>query len=75
MTDLVPSPLTISEIRKLKGRSLARIDREQKILASGSLGAERLVLNIALDYMERHPGMSWSQAVFAAQAYCDRTHC
>jgi hypothetical protein len=24
--------------------------------------------------MERHPGMTWSQAVFAAQAYCDRTH-
>lgn len=75
MTDLVPSPLTTSDIRKLKGRSLTRIDREQKMLASGPLGAERLVLNIALDFMERHPGMSWSQAVFAAQAYCDRTHC
>ena len=74
MTDLVPSPLPISELRKLKGRALARIDREQKMLASGPLGTERLVLNIALDYMERHPGMTWSQAVFAAQAYCDRTH-
>jgi hypothetical protein len=74
MKDVIPPPLTTSDIRKLKGRSLARIDREQKMLASGSLGAERLIFNIALDYMERHPGMSWSQAVFAAQAYCDRTH-
>ncbi|MEN3812050.1 hypothetical protein ABH309_05070 [Chromobacterium piscinae] len=74
MTAIVPSPLATSELRKLKGRALARIDREQKMLASGPLGAERLVLNIALDYMERHPGMTWSQAVFAAQTYCDRTH-
>lgn len=74
MTDSVPSPLATSDLRKHKGRALARIDREQKMLASGPLGAERLVLNIAVDYMERHPGMSWSQAVFAAQAYCDRAH-
>jgi len=74
MTDLVPSPLAAPERRKLKGRALARIDREQKMLASGPLGTERLVLNIALDYMERHPGMTWSQAAFAAQAYCDRVH-
>ena len=74
MTDLVPSPLATSDLRKLKGRALARIDQEQKMLASGPLGAERLVLNIALDYMERYPGMSRSQAIFAAQAYCDRAH-
>lgn len=74
MTDLVPSPLATSDLRKLKGRTLSRIDSEQKMLASGPLGAERLVLNIALDYMERHPGMTWSLAVFAAQAYCDRAH-
>ena len=74
MTDLVPSPLITSDLRKLKGRALARIDREQKMLASGPLGAPRLVLNIALDYMERHPNMPWSEAVFAAQAYCDRAH-
>ncbi len=74
MTDIVPSPLASSELRKLKGRTLARIDCEQKMLASGPLGAERLVLNVALDYMERHPGMPFSQAVFAAQAYCDRAH-
>lgn len=74
MTDLVPSPLATSDLRKLKGRTLSRIDSEQKMLASGPLGAERLVFNIALDYMERHPGMTWSQAVFAAQAYCDRAH-
>lgn len=75
MMDLAPLPLTTPDIRKLKGRSLTRIDREQKMLTSGSLGAERLILNIALDYMERHPGMSWNHAIFAAQAYCDRTHC
>lgn len=74
MKDLVPSPLSTSDLRKLKGRALTRIDDEQKMLASGQLGAQRLVLNIALDYMERHPGMAWSQAVFAAQAYCDRAH-
>jgi hypothetical protein len=74
MKDLVPSPLPTSDLRKLKGRALARIDCEQKMLASGPLGAQRLVLNIALDYMERHPGMTWNQAVFAAQAYCDRAH-
>lgn len=74
MTDLVPSPLPTSELSKFKGRALARIDREQKMLASGPLGAERLVFNIALDYMERHSGMSWSEAVFAAKAYCDRAY-
>lgn len=74
MTDLVPFPLATPELRKLKGRALTRIDSEQKMLASGPLGAERLVLNIALDYMERHPSMPWSEAIFAAQAYCDRAH-
>ncbi|OWQ77994.1 hypothetical protein CEE63_03010 [Stenotrophomonas maltophilia] len=74
MVDLAPSLLVTSERRKHKGRTLARIDSEQKMLASGPLGPERLVLNIAIDYMERHPGMTFSQAVFAAQAYCDRAH-
>lgn len=74
MTHLVPSPLPTLELRKLKGRALTRIDNEQKMLTSGPLGTERLVLNIALDYMERHPSMSLSEAIFAAQAYCDRAH-
>lgn len=74
MSNLIPSPLSIPELRKLKGRALARLDREQKMLGSGPLGAERLILNIALDYMERHPNMSREQAIFAAQAYCDRAH-
>ena len=74
MTDLILSPLATPELRKLKGRALARIDREQKMLASGPLGAERLVLNIALAYMESRPCMPWNQAVFAAQAYSDRAH-
>jgi hypothetical protein len=74
MKDLTPSVLATSERRKHKGRTLARTDSEQKMLASGRLGPERLILNIAIDYMERHPGMSFGQAVFAAQAYCDRAH-
>lgn len=74
MKDLRPSVLPTFERRKHKGRTLARIDSEQKMLASGPLGRERLVLNIAIEYMERHPGMSFDQAVFAAQAYCDRAH-
>lgn len=60
--------------RKLKGRALARIDREQKMISSGPLGAERLILNVAMDFMEKHPGMSWDQALLAAMGYCDRTH-
>lgn len=74
MRDIVPSPLPTHELRKLKGRALTRLDSEQKMLASGPLGPERLVLNIAIDYKERHPSMSWDMAVFAAQAYCDRAH-
>ncbi|TIK64139.1 hypothetical protein E4416_17170 [Stenotrophomonas maltophilia] len=74
MTDLTSSALATSERRKHKGRTLARIDSEQRMLASGPLGPERLILNIAIDYMERHPGMSFGQAVVAAQAYCDRAH-
>ena len=74
MSDLVPTPYTGTDLRKHKGRTLARIDREQQMLNSGPLGAERLVLNIAIDFMERHPGMNMEQAIFAAQAYCDRAH-
>lgn len=74
MSNLIPAPLSTPELRKLKGRALVRLDSEQKMLGSGPLGAERLILNIALDYMERHPNMSWDQAVFAAQAYFDRAH-
>ncbi|MEE1932869.1 hypothetical protein V0R50_06530 [Pseudomonas sp. 148P] len=74
MSDIIPSPLSTPQLRRLKGRALARIDHEQKMLVSGPLGAERLILNIALDYMERHPSMSREQAIFAAQAYFDRAH-
>lgn len=71
MSNIVHSP---SHLRKLKGQTLSRFDSEQKMLASGPLGAERLIMNIALDFMEKHPYMSLEQAIFAAQAYCDRTH-
>lgn len=71
MSNVIKSP---SELRKLKGRTLARFDQEQKILSSGPLGAQRLIMNIALDFMEKHSDMTLEQALFAAQAYCDRTH-
>lgn len=77
MSDLAPTlrpALPASDLRKKKGRALAQIDREQKMLGSGPLGSQRLLLNIALDYMERHQGMSFDQALFAAHAYCDRVH-
>lgn len=66
--------ISTSELRKLKGKALTRIDREQKVLHSGQYGVPRLVMNIALDFMEKYPTMSWGDALFAAQAYCDRTH-
>lgn len=74
MADIVPTPRPNHELRKLKGRALARLDREQKMRVSGPLGDKRLILNIAVDYMEQHPNMTWDEAVFAAQAYCDRAH-
>lgn len=63
-----------SELSKSKGRTLTRIDKEQKMLTSGTLGATRLLVNIAIDFMEKHPSMSFEQAYFAAQAYCERTY-
>ncbi|CQH23726.1 TPA: hypothetical protein ACPZMO_001451 [Yersinia enterocolitica] len=66
--------LTTPNLRKIKGRNLARLDNEQKMLSSGPLGEQRLILNIALDFMEKHPHMSWNEACFAAGAYYDRTH-
>ena len=74
MTKNVYPSLSTSDLRKHKGRALMRIDQEQKMLNSGSLGSERLIMNVALDYMERYPSMSYQDAIFAAQAYCDRTH-
>lgn len=71
MSNIIKSP---SELRKLKGRTLARFDQEQKTLSSGPLGAQRLILNIALDFMEKHSNMTWEQALFAAKAYFDCTH-
>jgi len=71
MSNIIPSA---THLRKLKGQILSRFDQEQKMLNSGPLGSDRLIINIALDFMEKYPNMSWSQAIFAAQAYCDRTH-
>lgn len=66
--------LSVPASRKIKGRALTRIDQEQKTINSGPLGSERLIMNIALDFMEKYPGMSWEQALVAAMGYCDRTH-
>ncbi|MFE4109431.1 hypothetical protein [Kosakonia sp. YIM B13611] len=66
--------LSVPVSRKLKGRALSRIDQEQKMISSGPLGKERLILNIALDFMEKHPGMSLEHAMIASVGYCDRTH-
>ena len=52
MSNIVHSP---SHLRKLKGQTLSRFDSEQKMLSSGPLGTERLIMNIALDFMEKHP--------------------
>ncbi|QHP57762.1 hypothetical protein [Pectobacterium carotovorum] len=60
--------------RKHKGQILARFDQERKMLESGSLGVQRLMMNIALDFMEKNPTMTWEQALAAAWGYCDRTH-
>lgn len=65
--------LTIHQSRRLKGKALARIDREQKMLESGRLGASRLVMNIALDFQEKYPNMTWEEALLAARGYVDRT--
>lgn len=71
MSNFIHSP---SDLRTMKGRTLSRFDHEQKMQGSGPLGVQRLIINIALDFMEKHPNMSWEQALFAAQAYFDRTY-
>ncbi|EHK1727453.1 hypothetical protein KV860_004389 [Escherichia coli] len=43
--------------RKTKGRALTRIDQEYKIINSGPLGSERLLINVALDFMEKYRGL------------------
>jgi hypothetical protein len=72
MSDIKNLPST--NLRKTKGRILARVDAEQKMLNSGPLGASRLIMNIAFDFMEKHPGLTWEEALLGAHAYFDRTH-
>lgn len=69
-----PSIPTTETPQKCKGHSLSRIDNELKMLHSGQHGPDRLIHNIAFDFMEKHPGMPWDAALFAARAYCDRTY-
>lgn len=66
--------LTVQQSRRIKGQALARIDREQKMLHSGTQGPKRLVMNIALDFQEKYPSMTDEQAMTAALGYCERTY-
>jgi len=60
--------------RKQKGRVLTRYDSEQKTLHSGPLGSRRLLMNIALDFQEKYPGLPWDDCLRLAFGYCDRVH-
>ncbi|RCW75201.1 hypothetical protein DET61_101196 [Marinobacter nauticus] len=60
--------------RKNKGQLLKQYDREQKMIDSGPLGVKRLVANIAIDFQEQIPGLSWDDAFKMALGYCQRTH-
>lgn len=60
--------------RKNKGQVLKRYDHERKVINSGPLGDKRLVVNIAIDFQEQIPGLSWDDALKMALGYCQRTH-
>lgn len=62
------------KLQKQKGRVLSNFDQEQRTLNSGTHGAKRLVMNIALDFQEKYPELSWDDALKLACGYCDRTH-
>lgn len=72
MSGIIPQNTVLSS--KHKGKTLTRIDSEQKMRTSGPLGDQRLLVNIALDFMEKHQNMTFEQAMFAAKAYCDRMY-
>lgn len=68
------SLLTLSTQRKLKGRVLKQIDADLQILGSGSLGVKRLILNIAIDFQESDPALSWDDAGRMAYGYFKRVY-
>jgi hypothetical protein len=71
MSNILPSS---TAIRKQKGRMLAQFDAEQKMLNSGPLGSNRLLINVAIDFQEKYPHMSWEDCLRLAYGYCDRVH-
>lgn len=60
--------------RKSKGQVLKQYDRERKVIDSGPRGTQRLLVNIAIDFQEQIPGLSWDDALKMALGYCQRIH-
>jgi hypothetical protein len=60
--------------RKKKGQLLKQVDLENRTIESGPLGETRLILNIALDFQEQFPGLSWDDAGKMAIGYYQRVH-
>jgi hypothetical protein len=66
-------PLKVSQ-RKRKGKILKQIDRDLQVIGSGPLGAKRLIINIAIDFQESDPSLSWEDAGKMACGYFQRLH-
>jgi hypothetical protein len=65
-----PVNLDSQQQKKLKGRNLAKQDRDLKMINSGPLGTKRLVMNKALDLQEAYPDLSDNDAQKMALGYC-----
>ncbi|ODQ00620.1 hypothetical protein [Salinivibrio sp. SS2] len=66
-----PQPI---DRRKRKGQALKQIDRDLRTIDSGRLGSQRLVINIALDFQEEFPNLSWDDAIKMAIGYYQRIY-
>lgn len=71
---VISSLSPVSAQRKQKGRILKQIDSDLQMLGSGSLGVKRLILNIAIDFQESDPGLSWDDAGRMAYGYFKRVY-
>lgn len=69
-----PTQLNSQQQKKQKGLSLAKQDRDLKMLNSGSLGGKRLVANKAIDLQEMFPNLSDNDAQKMALGYCILTY-
>jgi hypothetical protein len=65
-----PVNLDSQQQKKLKGRNLAKQDRDLKMINSGPLCTKRLVMNKALDLQEAYPDLSDNDAQKMALGYC-----